>query len=183
MWVLIPKQTPGSFLPTFGLLYGDLAGQQLPPWWQRWMWDPPFELYKSQVLILPMNRSSLIYGGARVGVMLFCVNILSTPLLWGSSSLWAVLITVHFYQNTIVFLSNSLHLYQWWISQDLIFYFFFTSSFWSIIYLQQGHHVCLFKFYPSFRFHFRSCLRHNIFLIFLSDSILQTLPHQRQTKN
>ena len=88
------------------------------------MWDPPFELYKSQVLILPMNRSSLIYGGVGVGVILFCVNILST-LSWGRSSLWAVLITVHFYQNTIVFLSNSFHLYWWWISRDLIFYFFF----------------------------------------------------------
>lgn len=74
-----------------------------------------------------MNRSSLIYG--RGEVMLFCVNILSTPISWGSSSLWAVLITVHFYQNTIVFLSNSLHLYRWWISftrlNILLFFFFF----------------------------------------------------------
>lgn len=118
------------------------------------------------------------------GIIFFCVNILSTPIPWGSSSLWAVLITVHFYQNTIVFLSNSLHLYQWWISSTRLnfFFFFLTSSFWSIIYLQ-GHHLCLFKFYTSFGFHFRSCLRHKIFQIFLSDSILQTLPRQRQTKN
>ena len=144
--------------------------------------DTPSELYKSQVLVMNSNEQEFSYLWRRGRVMLFCVNVSSTPRPWGRSSLWAVLVTVHFFKTLLCSLViHYIYTNDEFISQELHF-ISFTSCFWCIIYLQQRHNLRLFKFYPSFGFHFKSYLRHKIFLILSFDPILPTPLHQRQTK-
>lgn len=68
------------------------------------------------------------------------------------------------------------------ISQDLHF-LIFTSCFWCITYLQQVH-LYLLKFYPSFRFHFKSYLAGlKSFLVLSFDPVPPPLPHQDRQNN